>query len=136
MKSSGKASKSAPTPALGADAVKTLMQAGQTLDKLPTAAVEPGQTQPGTLAEKVPAEYPRNAPSRHPNVGSGGPDKSKNLAKLRGESDGTQTCTESPTDRGCHDAAGPSGDLARRCRLATDERGRQTLATKPGPATA
>ena len=131
MGSTGKASESKPVPTMG-DAYKAQSLAGQVNDKLPTAAVEPGQTPAGTLAERVPAEYPRNAPSRHPNVGSGGPDKSKNLVgSSEGESDGTQTCTESPTDRGCHYAARASDDLANGCRLETSKRGRQNLATKP-----
>ena len=98
MGSTGKAAESAPTSTEGADSLKARFLAGQTVDKTPGKLVEsiPALGTPGTLpgggcapgglnVEAVPAGYPRDAPSRHPNVGSSSVNKSANLAKIRGK---------------------------------------------------
>ncbi len=95
MGGSGKAAESKAS-GLGADAVKSLAMGGQTLDKMPVIPVEsvPSLDNPGCLpgggcapggsnVEATPAAFPRNAPTRAPVVGSGVPDKSANLAKIR-----------------------------------------------------
>ena len=69
------------SPTIGADANKGSVHGGQVADKLPTAAVEPGQTPAGTLAEKVPAGFPFDAPSRATVVGV--THKPRNMSRVR-----------------------------------------------------
>jgi hypothetical protein len=79
-------------PTIGADATKSLDAGGQVFAQGLGAKRVPDETpgQPGSDSNvsSNPAGqtggHPQNAPSRAPIQGSGMPDRSKNLAKLRG----------------------------------------------------
>ena len=86
MNSSPSASEPAAVPTTNSDFTKAAVQMGQLYSQgLSAAGARAGGAEPGDNAnvQAVPVGFPTSGKSRAPTQGSGMPDRSKNLAKLR-----------------------------------------------------